>query len=101
MAIITPNEPGVASLKKFASDLRESGENIRNEVRNLQNVVDQYQAKLGPHADSIKNCIEVIQGEVNKSIEPTNSLAESLDSLANDYQEFIDDDIFAGIGGGK
>ena len=99
MPKIAITQEGVSALRKLANDLSENVEIIKKSTNELQNIYEENAAYLAPHADSLGQVIEDVKQTSAKAAEPVDGLAEKVLDLADDYEEFINDDPFIGISG--
>ena len=83
------NDQGVQSLKRLSSSLVEQVNAIKQETEALQSELDSNRSGLGPHAGDIQAVIDKMNEEVKGATSPVNELAEKINDLAKEYQEFI------------
>lgn len=95
--MIKVDEDGVTLLRGLADGVDDGADEIVSITENLLDDVQQYSA-LGPHKKSIETIVEMIQEETKNATSPTKVVAEKLRSKADDYQDWIDNDIFGTSG---
>jgi len=95
--IIKADEEGVSILNNMADGVEDGADRINEQTDSLLDEVTQYPA-LGPHVESIKNFIMRIQEETKSSSAPARVVASKLRKKAQDYRNFIDDDLFGDSG---
>ncbi len=92
------NNEGVAALRKMASAVTESLEELDGLTNTMKSTADGI-ADVGPHKASILEALEQISQSVKKASEPAESVAERLEDVADGYEEVIGSDPYGGIGG--
>lgn len=95
--ILKADEEGVKILNGMADGIEEGADHIVEQTDALLDEVEQYRA-LGPHINSIKNIVALIQEETKNSSAPARVVAQKLRKKAQDYQDWIDDDLFGDLG---
>ena len=95
--ILKADEEGVKILNGMADRIEEGADRIVEQTDALLDEVEQYRA-LGPHINSIKNIVALIQEETKNSSAPARVVAQKLRKKAQDYQDWIDDDLFGDLG---
>ena len=95
--VLKDDEQGVAIMNNMAEGIDTSADDIVTQTEALLDSVDQYPA-LGPHKDSIKRIVSLIQEETKSTSAPARVVANKLREKAKEYQEWIDDDLFGGSG---
>lgn len=95
--IIKADEDGISILNSMADGVDEGADSIVEQTDTLLDDVTQYPA-LGPHMDSIKRLVTLIQEETKNTSAPARVVAEKLRQKAKDYQDWIDDDLFGSAG---
>lgn len=95
--ILKADEAGVNILNGMADGIDEGADNIIEQTDALLDNVTQYPA-LGPHIESIKKLVIEIQEETKNTSAPARVVAEKLRKKAKDYQDWINDDLFGGLG---
>ena len=98
MSIIAVNPASVKALRDYSRKLEEGVEEIKSSTCNMQNITDQYQGSLGPHAGQIRDALDAIQGAVWQGVQPVNEISEKLIDVADAYQDVIDTDYYGGSG---
>lgn len=93
------NEEGVSALRTAASEITEAVDQLKNLTSGIQNTADENPDGLGPHKASLVSALENIKEQLNRASEPADSVAETLEEVAEGYQEIIDNDRFAGAAG--
>ena len=93
------DQEGVLALKTMSAAIFSSTEQLLGLTGALQTCVDSHRGYLGPHEKSLEDVIESIETTVKKSTGPINEISEMLNDIADAYQEIVDDDQFAGMGG--
>ena len=94
---IKADEEGVAILNSMADGVDDGADSIKTQTDELLDEISQYPA-LGPHVESIKRIVAMIQEEVNNSTDPARVVADKLRGKAKEYRDWIDDDLFGGSG---
>lgn len=95
--ILKADEEGVSILNSMADGVDEGADSITEQTDALLDNVTQYPA-LGPHVNSIKRLVTLIQDETKNTSAPARVVAEKLRKKAKDYQDWIDDDLFGDSG---
>lgn len=95
--ILKADEEGVRMLNGMADGIEYGTDRIVEQTDALLDEVEQYRA-LGPHINSIKNIVALIQEETKNSSAPARVVAQKLRKKAQDYQDWIDDDLFGDLG---
>ena len=95
---IAVNSEGVSALKDYSAKLTDATDEIKTETDRMTNVTDQYSGKIGPHADQIKNALDVIKGAVFQGTVPAVEISDKLKEIAEAYQEIIDTIFYGGSG---
>ena len=83
------NDHGVQSLKRLSASLVEQVDAVKQATDSLQSELDSNRSGLGPHAGDIQGVIDQMNEEVKGATSPVNELAEKVEDLAKEYQEFI------------
>lgn len=91
------DEQGVRQLNASADFIEEGADNINEQTDALLDAVEQYSA-LGPHKQSIVSIVTRIQEETKGTSASARVVANKLRGKAAEYQEWIDDDLFGGLG---
>ncbi len=92
------NQEGVTALRTMSKAVRESLEALAGHTATMKSTADGA-TDIGPHKPSIVSALEEIGESVKKASEPTESVAEHLDDVADGYEETIGNDRFSGLGG--
>ena len=95
------NEEGVVALKALAGRLQESIASISRASDALESAMEANRQGLGPHAASVASLIADTRQAHQDACSPILELSGKVGDLANDYQEFIDMNRFAGGGSGS
>lgn len=95
--ILKADEEGIAILNGMTDGIDEGADSIVEQTDALLDNVTQYPA-LGPHIESIKRLVTLIQSETKSASTPARVVAEKLRKKAKDYQDWIDDDLFGDSG---
>lgn len=95
--ILKADEDGIAILNSIADGIDEGADSIVEQTDALLDDVTQYPA-LGPHIESIKRLVALIQDETKNAATPARVVAERLRKKAKEYRDWIDDDLFGGSG---
>ena len=96
MAKIAANEAGVAELRRLSTNLSKSAETIAKSVPALQSALDEEKNGLGPHDNTIEKILENMRTVTSEIGIPVFELADTLNDLADTFEEIIDDDIYSG-----
>ncbi len=96
--IIGVTDEGVNALKEYARKIQEAVGEIKTASDQMANVTDQYADKLGPHVADIKNALDTIKGAVFRGVEPANKISDTLNEVAQAYQEVINSNYYGGGG---
>lgn len=95
--ILKADEEGISTLNSMANGVEEGTNSIVEQTDALLDNVTQYPA-LGPHINSIKRLVTLIQEETKGTAAPARVVAEKLRDKAKAYQDWIDDDLFGDSG---
>ena len=99
MAEYKVNEEGVAHLRKMASKLEASIDEVTQTIRNANSIIEDYGDTLGPQGmTTLKSAIDGIAATISGSFDSINEVVVKLSEIADDYEEEINNDPFAGIG---
>jgi len=85
-------EEGVQALKTMASSILDAVEQILNITNFIESVADEYVETLGPHHASLVTVITKIRDAQRQAVQPTSELSETLNDIADAYQDIIDND---------
>lgn len=94
---IKADEEGVKLLNTLAGDVDDSIKDITEQASQLLEDISGNPA-LGPHKDAIIKAVEEIIEETKGTTAPAEVVTERLRKKAEEYQEWINDDLF-GDGG--
>jgi len=94
------NEEGVQALKSMASDIVDAVEQLLNIANSIESVADEYVDTLGPHHASLVSAITQIKEAQKQAVQPAAELSESLNDVADAYQDIIDNDKVSSNNGG-
>lgn len=92
------SQEGIAELKKMSAAIVSSAENINGLTDALEAASEDHASTLGPHQSSIAEVVEEIRSAEEAATEPVTGLSESLNDVAEGYQEVIDNDRIVGSG---
>lgn len=95
--ILKADEHGIRILNVMADGVEEGANDINEQTDALLDNVTQYPA-LGPHVNSIKRLVTLIQAETKNTSAPARVVAKKMRQKAKDYQDWIDDDLFGDSG---
>lgn len=99
MAKYAPNELGINALKSMAVAIIEAIEQIQTLTSNIQSTTDEFNDTLGPHKASLDGALENINESLIQASGPANNVADTLNEVAEVYQEIVDNDrIKAAVG---
>ena len=93
------NNEGVQALITTANKITDATEQVLNIVNSFDNVVAERSDTLGPHYTSLVSAITEIREAQKQAIQPATELSESLNDVAEGYQEIIDNDKINTSGG--
>lgn len=93
------NQQGVLALKTMSAAIIDSIESIQGLTKALRSSAEEHSNTLGPHISSINNVIEEIDRQTKEATEPATGVSESLNEVAEGYQEVIDNDRINGLSG--
>ncbi|MBR4878567.1 MAG: hypothetical protein IKU13_01890 [Clostridia bacterium] len=93
------SQEGILALKTMSAAIVSSSEKIKELTGTLQTVIDDNPNTLGPHRNQLEEVIQAIDKEVKAATEPISGISNSLNKLADAYQEIIDDEL--GVDTGK
>lgn len=96
--LIQANSAGVDALKEYARKIQEAVGEIKTASDQMANITDQYAGKLGTHVADIKNALDTIKGAIFRGVEPANKISDTLNEVAQAYQEVIDSNYYGGGG---
>ncbi len=99
MAQYAVNEQGVQALRNLSKELTDAVEQIETLTNNLASTADEYNDTLGPHKASLDEVLEEIREAEKSATDPAKSVAETLDEIADDYEEIIENDGIKNSGG--
>lgn len=86
------SEEGVHALKTMASNILNAIDQILNMINSIEPVADEYVDTLGPHHTSLVSAITEIREAQKQAVQPASELSESLNDVADAYQDIIDND---------
>lgn len=86
------NEEGVQALKSTASNIMDAVEQVLNITNSIESVADEYVDTLGPHHTSLVSAITEIREAQKQAVQPASELSETLNDVADAYQDIIDND---------
>lgn len=89
------NSEGVKILNGMSTSLKNALEEIANANTAVRKVADENRNSLGPHVESFNNALSDIEAALKAASVPANEVANKLKSVADKYQDIIDDDPFA------
>ena len=95
--MIDISEKGVELLNKMSDDIGQFVDSIAAYSDSFVGALDDYPA-LGPHKKELLEVIEEILLAVKDTGSSANSVGEKLRELANDYEEFIENNRFRSRG---
>ena len=93
------NDEAVESIRETAGKLFSANQTMLDMADKMSRAITIKENSLGPHYNSIEEVIQYIRDLVNSSGDTVLELCSALTDLAQQYQDIIDCDIFAGIGG--
>lgn len=86
------SDEGVQALKTMASNILNAVDQILNITNSIESVADEYVDTLGPHHASLVSAITEIREAQKQAVQPASELSESLNDVADAYQDIIDND---------
>ncbi len=93
------NSEGVEALKGTATALSEAVSFLKASTTNMKSIAENNSEGLGPHYGSLINDLEHIENNMTQASGAVEDVMEILNSVAEGYQEVIDDDGLSGIVG--
>ncbi len=94
------SDEGIKALKITASNVLNAVERILNATNSIESVADEHVETLGPHYASLVAAITEIREAQRQAVQPAYDISETLNDIADAYQDIIDDDkILAGNSG--
>lgn len=88
------NEEGIAALRDMSSKLEDARDGIEKSTNTIRNTSESYNETLGPHKASLDEVLESILYELKKSGESIETVQETLEDIADGYQDIVDNDPF-------
>ena len=101
------NEEGVTAMRTMSNRLRDALEAVDQITQTLRSEADAGQNVLGPHKPSLDDALDCIDQSVRQAAEPAEEICDTIDDVAEAYEEIISNDrlrsggigaVIAGIG---
>jgi methyl-accepting chemotaxis protein len=92
------SEQGVEALKTMSAAIFSTIDQINGLTSALSACAGDHADTLGPHKASIDEVIEEIEAATKQATEPTSSIADTLNEIAEAYREIIDNDTIRSSG---
>lgn len=91
---------GVQALKITASNILDAVDQILNITNSIETVANEHIENLGPHYTSLVSAITEIREAQKQAVQPASELSESLNDVADAYQDILDNDKVSNANGG-
>lgn len=92
MAKYAVNEEGIAAMRTVGSQTLEAMNCLYQESSKIISLSDNHSDLLGPHKSSLNSAVLEILTELKAAAAPINEITETLNDIADSYEEIINND---------
>ncbi len=94
MAKYKVDAEGVEALNAVASQVSEATDELVSLTNSLEGAAADNPEGLGPHVSSLESALGEINSAISSAKDPADEVSDALSSLAQKYQDIIDNDPF-------